>query len=279
MVNRGIRGQYPPGSIFKIVTALAALERGRITPQTRINCAGEWVLGGNPFHCWNKTGHGPQALTEAFAHSCNIYFYNAGVSAGIDTMFQKSAELGFSRRTEIDLPEEKKGFVPSKEWKKKRFHEPWYEGETANLAIGQGYLQVTPLQALVMVAAVATNGHVFKPHVVDKIDGVRVAAERSRTVVYPAKGWEAVRKGLEEVVSSPSGTGRLARVPDLEIAGKTGTAQSGQDKTHAWFVGYAPAKNPKVALVVFLEHGGRGGVSAANLASSVFKWLSESAYL
>ena len=279
MVNRGIRGQYPAGSIFKIITALAALQNHGIYLTTSFSCPGYLSVGGKRFHCWNDAGHGPQGLSQAFAHSCNVYFYKTGLLAGIDALFNKSVEFGYFKATGVDLPGEKRGFVPSKEWKRQAFNEPWYEGETANLAIGQGYLQVTPIQALVMIAAVATKGEVFKPHVIDQIEGIKVAEKHTKSLAIPKAYWDAVREGLDQVINSESGTGRLARVADLKVAGKTGTAQSGQNKSHAWFVGYAPEENPKVAMVVFLEHGGRGGVSAAALAGSLFQWLKEASYL
>ncbi len=279
MVNRGIRGQYPPGSIFKIVTALACLERKKINSTTAFECPGYFLIGGKRFHCWYEAGHGPQVLAQAFAHSCNVYFYNTGLLAGIDALSEKAIEFGFSKRTEVDLPEEKAGFVPSREWKKRAYDESWYDGETVNLAIGQGFLQVTPIQALVMAAAVASHGQLFKPHVIDKIEGIKVAERRTKSMEIKANHLNFIREGLDRVINSESGTGRLAKIEGVRIEGKTGTAQSGQNKTHAWFVGYAPAENPKVAMVVFLEHGGRGGVNAASLAGKLFKWLKQTAYL
>ncbi|MGH7198912.1 MAG: penicillin-binding protein 2 [Candidatus Omnitrophota bacterium] len=278
MVNRGLQGQYPPGSIFKIVTALAALDGRKITPATTFQCAGYSVIGGNRFRCWNENGHGPQCLAEAFAHSCNVYFYRAGLAGGADTLFAKAVEFGFSKTAGIDLPGEKRGFVPSREWKNRLHKGPWYDGETANLAIGQGSLQVTPLQAVVMIAAVATDGQILKPHVIDKIQGMKAAERRTRPMTV-SRHWKAIKEGLDQVVNSDTGTGRLAQVPGVRIAGKTGTAQSGQDRTHAWFVGFAPEEDPKVAMVVFLEHGGRGGVNAAGVAAPVWKWLKDAKYL
>ena len=279
MVNRGIRGQFPPGSTFKVITALAALEDHKISSRTVFHCPGFMVIGGNRFRCWSDAGHGDQSLFEGFAHSCDVFFYNTGLLAGVDAIYEKSLAFGLSKPTGIDLPSEKKGFVPSRDWKRGTYHSTWYEGDTANLAIGQGYLQVTPVQALVMIAAVATNGQLFKPHVVDKIGGVKIAERNTKAMGVGLENWKLIKEGLDQVVNSSSGTGRLARVAGLHIAGKTGTAESGQEKTHAWFVGFAPVENPKIAMVVFLEHGGHGGVSAAQLASSVFAWLKESAYL
>ncbi len=277
MMNRGTRGHYPPGSIFKIVTALAALERRRLDTGTSIHCPGFSLIGGIRFRCWKDGGHGPQTLSEAFAHSCNVYFHNAGLRAGFDALRSKTLQFGFDERTGIDLPGEKKGFVPSRDWKRKTLKQGWYDGDTANLSIGQGYLQVSPVQSLVMAAAIAT-GEILYPHVIEKVRGVSVSERRAKPMNLDARALAAVRRGLHEVVNSDSGTGRLAKTPGLTIAGKTGTAQSGQDRTHAWFVGYAPETNPKVAMVVFLENGGRGGVNAATLASKVFGWLHEAGY-
>ena len=279
MVNRGIRGQFPPGSTFKIITALAALENHKITSHTSFTCPGYMMIGGKRFRCWSDAGHGAQSIFEAFAHSCDVFFYNTGLLVGADAIYEKSLEFGLSRPTGIDLPSEKKGFVPSKEWKKKVYHAGWYDGDTANFAIGQGYLQVTPIQALVVIAAAATSGQLYKPHVIDKIDGVKVAERSARSIEESSENWKYVKEGLDQVVNSNTGTGRLARVAGLHIAGKTGTAQSGKGEDHAWFVGFAPVENPKIALVVFLEHGGHGGVTAAKVANSVFGWLKEAAYL
>ncbi len=279
MVNRGIRGSYPPGSIFKIVTALAGLESKKINAQKTIQCGGFLRIGGRDFPCWKEEGHGPQDMADAFAHSCNVYFFTAGLSAGLDAIVQKGTEIGFARLSGVDLPGEKEGLLPTRAWKKKRFHEPWYDGETANLAIGQGYLQVTPVQALVMIAAVATNGQLLRPHVADRIGGIKIDEPHSRNLIASPARWAALKKGLDKVINDDTGTGRLARVPGLRIAGKTGTAQSGQNKDHAWFVGFAPLEKPKVAVAVFMEHGGKGGVLAASTANAVFKWLKEASYL
>ena len=279
MVNRSVRGQYPAGSIFKIVTALAALGRGRTSGATSFDCAGFARIGGTLFHCWKEAGHGPQNLSEAFAHSCNVYFYNLGLAAGADAIFQKAAAVGFHRLTGIDLPGEKPGFVPSRDWKRGAKHEGWFDGDTANLAIGQGYLQVTPIQAVMMITTAATEGRPVKPHVIDRIEAVKAADKSTNFTDIPAVHWRTVKQGLHEVVNSETGTGRLARLPDVRVAGKTGTAESGREKTHAWFVGFAPEEEPKIAMVVFLEHGGRGGVTAATLAGQLFKWLKTADYL
>ena len=280
MFDRAIQGQYPPGSIFKIVTGLAALEAHKITASTVFRCPGFYALGKNIFHCWNEKGHGSQGLTEAYAHSCDVFFYLTGLSAGADAIRRKAEEFGFAAPSGVDLPGEKKGLLPSREWKQRTQHSSWFDGDTLNFAIGQGYLQVTPMQALGMIAVVATDGERLKPHLVDKIDDTAVAERHSVRLEFAPEYLSAVKTGLDQVVNSDTGTGRLARIPGVRVVGKTGTAEAGKDKnTHAWFIGYAPAEKPKVALVVFLEHGGHGGVEAATVAKAVLMKLKETGYL
>ena len=279
MFNRGIQGQYPPGSIFKIVTGLAALEPHRITEGTVFRCPGFYAMGKRIFRCWNEQGHGEQSLTEAYAHSCDVFFYMTGLAAGAEAIQRKAVEFGFSVATGIDLPQEKAGLVPTSAWKQKKLHAGWYDGDTLNLAIGQGYLQVTPIQALQMAAVVATNGQRLRPHLVDKIDGLPVAERHAFALELKPENLRAVKAGLDAVVNSDTGTGRLARTPGVRVAGKTGTAETGREGTHAWFVGYAPAEHPKVALVVFLEYGGHGGVEAATIARGILQQLKDKGYL
>lgn len=279
MMNRGIHGRYPPGSIFKVVTALAALRSKKMTPSTSVNCLGLVSIGGTIFHCWKEAGHGPQDLTRALAHSCNVFFYRAGIQAGIEGLVETARLLAMDELTGVDLPGETKGLLPTKEWKKKRMREGWFDGDTANLSIGQGRLQLTPIRALTMIAALATDGQLLKPHLIDRIDGKKAALKYAKNTTISRTDLAAVRSGTDAVVNSESGTGRLSRPRIVRAGGKTGTAQSGQDKTHAWYVGYAPEAKPKVAVVVFLERGGRGGVAAAALAKSIFDKLAETGYL
>ena len=281
MFNRSIQGQYPPGSIFKIITGLAALEPRKITEGSRFHCPGFYALGKRVFRCWNEKGHGSQGLTEAYAHSCDVFFYMTGLAAGVDAIHRKSVEFGFSVMTGIDLPHEKSGLVPSRAWKQKNRRDGWYDGDTLNFSIGQGFLQVTPIQALQMIATTATNGQRLRPHLVDKIDGLPVAERHASAVIITPEYLRAVKAGLDAVVNSDTGTGRLARIPGVRVAGKTGTSETGKKEgaTHAWFVGYAPAEHPKVALVVFLEYGGHGGVEAATVAHGVLEQLKEKGYL
>jgi penicillin-binding protein 2 len=279
LINRAVRGTYPPGSIFKIVTAFAALKAKKIRPEGEFRCDGWTLVGGKRFPCWKAEGHGPQNLSDGFAHSCNVYFYRTGLLAGVEAIARQALKMGFGNLTGIDLPGEKKGVVPTREWKRGKKNEAWFDGDTANISIGQGFLQVSPVQALEMISAVATGGEVLRPHLLKEVQGVKVDERRGRSAEFSREELAAVKKGLDAVVNSETGTGRLSRVEGIRIAGKTGTAQSGQDKTHAWFVGYAPEDKPRIAMVVFLENGGRGGVNAAKVANRVFTLLRETGYL
>lgn len=278
LLNRAIQGQYPPGSIFKIVTALAALEPGKTKLSTSFNCPGFAVVGGKRFSCWREGGHGPQGLYDAFAHSCDVFFYKTGQAAGADAIHEKAVEMGFSAPTGIDLPGERAGLAPSRAWKKTRRRADWYDGDTMNYSIGQGFLMVTPLQALGMAAIIGADGQKLKPHLVEKIGGVTVAARHARAFVVTRQYLEAVQKGLDQVVNSNTGTGRLARIAGVRVAGKTGTAQTSKEADHAWFVGYAPQAKPVVAFVVFLEYGGHGGVEAAIVANAMLLKMKELGY-
>lgn len=279
LLNRGIAGQYPPGSIFKIVTAMAGLEKGKLRMQSSFHCPGYFLIGKKRFGCWQKAGHGQQGLVDAMAHSCDVFFYLAGLSAGGESIAAKALEFGFGQKCGIDLPGERAGLVPSRDWKKRRKQQGWFDGDTANFSIGQGFLLVTPIQALVMAGAAATGGDRLVPHLIDQIDGQKVAERHGLRIRMTPEYIEVVRRGLDAVVNTETGTGRLSRLPGIRIAGKTGTAQSGQEEDHAWFIGYAPAREPRIAMVVFVEHGGHGGVTAAGIARDIWHYLKGARYL
>lgn len=279
MSNRAISGTYAPGSVFKIVTASAALETGRITRGTRFFCPGYYKLGHAEFDCWKKDGHGSQNLVEALMNSCNVFFYNTGRSAGVDRMEAYSKLFGFGKPTGIDLTDEVGGIAPGREWKRVRRKSGWFEGETLNYAIGQGYLAVTPMQVLNMVSVMANNGNLVRPHLVKKIGDTEVASQKPRNIGLKAGTLNEVRIGLSECINNDSGTGKRARASGTRVAGKTGTAQNPQGRTHAWFCGFAPYNDPKVAVVVFLEHGGKGGLEPASIAKGIFEEAEKRGYL
>ena len=286
--NRALKGQYPPGSTFKIVMAVAGLEENVITPSTIIDCSGALPVGNHVFHCWRKGGHGPMNLHRAIVHSCDIYFYEVGRRLGIERIAEWSRRFGLGASTGLDLDKEMPGLVASLAWKKARFHQPWHEGDTISISIGQGYNLTTPIQMARVVAAIANGGTIYKPYVVEKVESpageILFQAKpevQSRLRASPAN-LEVVRQSLVGVVND--GTGKTARLANIQVAGKTGTAQVvALDKDnpkkkqargmedHAWFVAYAPADDPQVAVAVLVEHGGHGGEDAAPLARRVIK--------
>jgi penicillin-binding protein 2 len=273
-LNRNIQATYPPGSLFKILIASAALQEKKIDRYTSFVCPGFFKLGNRTFACWDEEGHGRQTVIEAIKHSCNVFFYNTGLRLGVDLIYKYAQEFGFSQLTGIDLPFEAKGVVPSRQWKRQQLGQMWYKGETVIYSIGQGYLSVTPLQILRMVSAVANGGRIIKPYLVKKIGEVHAAEPSFRELRVNRENLDLVKKGMEEVTKS-GGTGYRVAVEGLNIAGKTATAQTPQGEPHAWFSGFAPVQNPKVAVVVVLEHGGKGGLGAVDVAREIFSFIKE----
>jgi len=289
--DRAIRGQYPPGSTFKIITALAALQAGVVSPQTTVNCTGKITLGNREFRCWKKSGHGETDLKKALRESCDVWFYQASLALGIDRLSQMALSFGLGAPVGFPLGDDKGGLIPTREWKRSQLHDAWYDGETVIAAIGQGYVLATPLQLAVMTAAVANGGTVFRPQVVNRVEDWEgnVLRERQLDVLNRVplsdKVLAPVRAGLEAVVSEPHGTGGLSRLPGIRVAGKTGTSQVIRKKDdkeesedgrtpyrfrdHALFVAYAPADKPEIAVAVVVEHGEHGGSAAAPVARAI----------
>ena len=286
MTNRATQGQYPPGSVFKLVVAAAGLESGSISRSTPVDCRGQFTIGDRVFKDWKKGGHGLVTLHEGLVHSCDIYFYTLGQQLGIDQIAHYAVQLGLGHRTGIDLPAENSGIVPSREWKERALGKPWYPGETISVAIGQGFVTVTPLQMATLIGTIANNGVQYKPRVVRQLkkrqDGtlVDIAPSRSETVQLQQETLTALHEALRDVVVS--GTGRRAQSRGITISGKTGTAQvvsldnveSEDDvphalRDHAWFVAYAPSDDPKIAVSVIVEHMGHGGAIAAPIARAI----------
>jgi penicillin-binding protein 2 len=282
--NRIIRGLYSPGSIFKITMALAALDRGLITPETSFYCSGSINLYNNNFSCWFKPGHGRLNLPEAIKNSCNIYFYQLGYRMNIDTIAHYAGLMGFGKKTGVDLPGEKTGLVPSSEWKKKILGQKWYPGETISVAIGQGPLLVTPLQVAAATACVANRGKRVVPRLL-KTESTPPAYEQ---VPIPPEIFEEVIEGMWRSVND-GGTGHGAYQPGFDICGKTGStqvisqetaeklSQQGEQikKPHSWFSGFAPRYNPQIVVTVLVEFGGMGGQTAAPMAGEIFKLYRE----
>jgi penicillin-binding protein 2 len=294
--NRATQGQYPPGSTFKIIMAIAALEEGVINPESYIQDPGFFPFGNRQFRDWKKGGHGAVNLHKAIVESCDTYFYQLGPKLGIDRIAKWARAFGLGEKTGIALDDERNGTIPDTEWKRKRFRQPWFPGETISVAIGQGYVTVTPLQLANMMAAVANGGRLYRPYLVSKVESLDGATVREygpeliRSIAMKPETLDRVHRGLADVVHGPGGTGGAARSPIIQVAGKTGTAQvvemkaaylksehlSYFNRDHAWFVSYAPVDKPQIAIAVLVEHGGHGGEAAAPMAKKVYEKFIES---
>lgn len=255
LLNRAIKGLFPPGSVFKVPVAIGALDSGKITQYTTYHCKGYHEIGGHRFRCAHT--HGPENLIESIAHSCNVYYYRLGLALGADMIQYYAKQLGLGSLTYIDLPYEERGHVPSRRQRSIVRKKQWYAGDTLNLSIGQGGLLVTPLQLVRMMATVANNGVEVQPHVIRSIGGIEVEQyDFSRNVKIERSVLETVQKGMRAAVTNFSGTAHVLDLNQLYIAGKTGTAQtSGEQLSHAWFIGYAKGEERNIAFGVFLEHG------------------------
>lgn len=277
LLNRAVSGAYPPGSVFKLVTAIAALEEGIVSPGSIFYCPGGYKLGNRTFRCWKRSGHGHIDFIHGIAQSCDVVFYTLAEKLGVEKLEHYAKLMGIGQKTGVDLPGEKTGLLPSPAWKKKRFRDPWFPGDTANMGIGQGFLQTTPLQMAKIVAFYASGGFLGTPHfLVGAVSSSSHSIEKLSSfplssAPFNQKNIHIVIRGMEEVVKH--GTGGRAYIPECEGAGKTGTAEDPpRKKPHAWFVGFAPVNNPKVAVSVFIESGGKGSEAAAPLAKKVFAW-------
>ena len=292
MENKAIRGEYPPGSTYKIITAIAGLEEGVIDTESKYFCPGQYKFGNRVYRCWKKGGHGEVEIIKAINESCDVYFYQVGEQLGVDRLAWYAKACGLGTPTGINLDNEAKGLIPTAAWKEKRIGVPWQEGETLSIAIGQGFNLATPIQMVGMTAAIANKGTRYKPIILDSIktsDG-RVLHQTEPQVIgkvpVSESTLELVRKGLWAVVNSDTGTARGSRLTDFEISGKTGTSQvvsrkkddeeTDEDlpphlRPHAWFVAYAPSDEPVIAVAVVVEHGEHGSGAAAPIARELIK--------
>ena len=282
MINRAIGARYAPGSTFKTITLLAGLESGAISPQDTVVCTGSLQIGNwhRPFGCWNRSGHGRVDMMTALKQSCDVWFYQEGMKTGVDAITKVAAELGLGQPTGFDVGREQSGFVPSVAWKRMQYGERWWDGDTAQLSIGQSYLLTTPLQMACVAATFANGGICLRPYVVKRIetpDGQVVhegeSEARTRLSAKPQQ-LEIVRQAMLGAVQEINGTAHRAAVKGLSVAGKTGTAEydtkQGRFK-RAWFIGFAPYdQQPQVALSVLIEDADSGGHSAAPVAGEVF---------
>ncbi len=281
LLNRVIQSQYPPGSVFKIIVTAAGLQEGTLTPSDRVNCTGEFHLGAWTFRDWKKEGHGNIDLLNGMRQSCDVFFYTAGLKVGAAAMAKYAGLFGFGTASGIDLGGEKFGLIPHPRQTRKGRPATWHAGETVNMSIGQGAVLVTPMQVARLMSAIANGGVLWKPRLVQRIE------RPDKGVVWSDSGsvnghvelspmvWAFLRHSLWAVVND-GGTGGSARIPGLDIAGKTGTAQtianskSSRGEDHAWFASFAPVKDPELVVVVLVERGGHGGEIAAPIARKIY---------
>jgi len=276
LTNRATQGLYPPGSVFKIVTTMAGLMEHKLDPEKSFRCGGTFRVGSVIFHDWKKGGHGTIHLHKAIEQSCDIFFYTLGMKVGPDAIARVSRLFGLGSKTGIDLPAELSGTVPDRAWKKKYLHAPWYPGETPPMAIGQGFLTVTPLEMARLMGVVAMDGKIATPHL--RLDG---SSEKTVSTALPVQDFPIIKADLRDVVAAPHGTGHPVNLPFFAIAGKTGTAQvvssRGANKlikrprADSWFVGFGPFDAPSIVVAVLIENGGDGGDVAGPVAREVFR--------
>jgi len=277
LLNRAIQAQLAPGSVFKVLMATTMLESKAVPENYQVVCPGYGEFYGRVFHDWKPEGHGPTGLHSAIVHSCDVFFYNVGKQLGIDRIAYYATQMGLGRKTGIDLPGEESGLMPSEAWKQRVFHQRWYPGETISVSIGQGAVTVTPLQLAYTIGGIALGGEFRQPHLLkDSKPAPEVNFPVSESTV------EAITSAMWGVVNE-AGTAAASRLPGIEFSGKTGTAQtiSFQGKAraghkpefqdNAWFVGFAPRRNPEIIVAVLVQSGGHGSVAAAPIARDVVK--------
>lgn len=292
LLNKAVQGLYPPGSTYKMITALAGLGSGVIDSESVFYCPGYYSFGNRIYRCWKHVGHGAVNLRRAIAESCDVYFYQVGQQVGVDLLAEYAHKFGFGEKTGLEIEHEKEGLIPTKNWKRSRYDTRWHEGETLSVAIGQGFNLVTPLQIAQMTSMIANGGKKYKPQLVERVispDGV-VVEELQPELEGEVAGLDQylplIQQGMFDVVQGKRGTARRARIEGLEIAGKTGTAQvvkitqyknlKDEDipykyRDHAWFTCYAPADKPEIAVTVLVEHGLHGSSGASPIAKAVLQ--------
>ncbi|MEO5374515.1 MAG: penicillin-binding protein 2 [Alphaproteobacteria bacterium] len=293
LTNKVIAGQYAPGSTFKMMVALAALESGAVTPDVRVVCPGHLSLGNARFHCWKKHGHGSMDMVQGLQNSCDVYFYEVARRTGIDRIADMARRFGLGQRLGIDLPGERPGLVPDRKWKKATLKDIWHPGETLVAGIGQGFMLTTPLQLAVMAARIGNDGLKVEPRLtVDTRSAKAIAANPLPSIGVSAKSIAVVRRGMYAVSNVQGGTAYASRLnfEGMVLSGKTGTSQvrrisaseratgvrknedlPWEERDHALFVAYAPEESPRYSICVVVEHGGSGSKAAAPIARDVMR--------
>jgi penicillin-binding protein 2 len=274
--DRVIAGEYPPGSIAKIWTTIIGLENSLVQEETKFTpCDSLFWIGNRYFSCWKR--HGSLRLLDAIIQSCDIYFYQLGMSMSLDLIIDNARKLGFSKKCGIDVPGERAGFLPSKEWYDKKYGKRgWARGVLANLAIGQGEILITPLQGVTFFSAVANGGWTYQPHVLKKItndEGNTIKKPRPKKINLPVseENLKFVRKAMKNVVNTLKGTAYWSRLKDITVAGKTGTAQNPHGEDHSLFVGFAPFEDPEIVIFTVIENAGHGSSHAAPVTTKLIK--------
>ncbi len=292
LLNRAIGAGYPPGSTYKPIVALAGLQDGVVRPDSTVGCPGFFHFANRNYRCWREHGHGTVAMYQSLVQSCDVYYYQLGMRLGVDRIAQCATWFGLGEKTGLGLHAEHPGLVPTSTWKKQRIGIPWQKGETLSIAIGQGFDLATPLQMAMVYAAIGNGGKLWQPFIIRRIEGnsieqgSEVRGRLRRQIPIDQRHFEVVQRGLQGVVEDERGTAHQYRSNTIPIAGKTGTAQvvriadganrkllaqtaKEKERDHAWFVCYAPADDPQIAVAVLVEHGGHGSSAAAPLARRV----------
>jgi penicillin-binding protein 2 len=290
LINKAVQATYPPGSTYKMVTALAGLARGAISEDTVFYCPGYYRFGNRTYRCWKRGGHGPVNLKKAITESCDVFFYQVGQRVGVDGLAEYARKLGLGKKTGVEMEHEKSGLAPTKKWKLKYRKGKWQDGETLSVAIGQGFNLATPIQMCVMTATLANGGKVYRPQLVETVTDPEgnIIESFKPEMMSEVKGMDRyfrlIREGMEGVVQGKRGTARKVAIEGLRIGGKTGTAQvvkiavyrhlKEKDipykfRDHAWFTCFAPAEKPEIAVTVLVEHGLHGGSVAGPVARAI----------
>ncbi|PCI32723.1 MAG: penicillin-binding protein 2 [Alphaproteobacteria bacterium] len=292
LINKTVQGEYPPGSTFKMIVALAALEAGVIDANEKIFCNSKYQIGNSTKHCWKRRGHGAVSMVEAIAGSCDVYFYEIAGRVGIDRIHDMAARFGLGNKFGIAIPGERKGLNPSKGWKMANRGQRWQGGDTANVGIGQGDVLVTPLQLCVMMARLVNGGRAVMPKIL--LSDQETASEEPEVIAYNRRNMDIVLQGMSAVINKPIGVAFAQRMrqKDMSFGGKTGSAQVRRiskkerdvrvrkneekpwvERDHALFVGFGPLENPRYAISVIVEHGGGGATKAAPIARDVLEFM------
>ncbi|MFV0437215.1 MAG: penicillin-binding protein 2 [Desulfopila sp.] len=292
LLNKVVQGVYPPGSTYKMITAMAGLSTGVINKDTIIYCPGFYRFGNRTYRCWKHSGHGAVNLRKAISESCDVYFYQVGQMVGVDALAEYAQKFGLGQKTGVELEHEKAGLTPTKQWKLENRKSKWQDGETLSVAIGQGYDLATPLQINVMTATLANHGRRYRPQLVEKVvdpDGTVLSSFApivESDLKMNANKMQQIIDGMWDVVQGKRGTARKVAIDGVDIAGKTGTAQvvklarykglKDEDipykmRDHAWFTCFAPVDNPEIAVTVLVEHGLHGSSTAGPVARAVLE--------